>query len=171
MIYGKKQLIFAFLLTGLAGCLLHFLFPLWPNAFTALLSPIRESLWEHGKVLVWPYLTAALVLNWDRPTGIRPWLLSLLLMCAGMLLAGYGYHIGLGGETLAFDLALYFLLLLFGFWFPRRFSGPFHAPLWKLPILGVAVLLVLLVLFTLSPPEGLLFTDLSGADTWSQIPC
>ena len=92
-------------------------------------------------------------------------------MCAGMLLAGYGYHIGLGGETLAFDLALYFLLLLFGFWFPRRFSGPFHAPLWKLPILGVAVLLVLLVLFTLSPPEGLLFTDLSGADTWSQIPC
>lgn len=101
MVYGKKQIGLAFLLTALAGCLLHGLYALWPNAFTALVSPIWESLWEHLKILVWPYLAAALVLTWNRPTGIRPWLLSLLLMCAGMLGAGYLYHIVLGGELLA----------------------------------------------------------------------
>ena len=99
MVYGKKQIGLAFLLTALAGCLLHGLYALWPNAFTALVSPIWESLWEHLKILVWPYLAAALVLTWNRPTGIRPWLLSLLLMCAGMLGAGYLYHIVLGGAS------------------------------------------------------------------------
>ena len=84
MVYGKKQIGLAFLLTALAGCLLHGLYALWPNAFTALVSPIWESLWEHLKILVWPYLAAALVLTWNRPTGIRPWLLSLLIMCAGV---------------------------------------------------------------------------------------
>ena len=59
----KKQIGLAFLLTALAGCLLHGLYALWPNAFTALVSPIWESLWEHLKILVWPYLAAALVLT------------------------------------------------------------------------------------------------------------
>ena len=136
MVYGKKQIGLAFLLTALAGCLLHGLYALWPNAFTALVSPIWESLWEHLKILVWPYLAAALVLTWNRPTGIRPWLLSLLLMCAGMLGAGYLYHIVLGGESFWPDLVLYLLLLLFGFWFPRRFSGPFEGVRWKLPLAG-----------------------------------
>ena len=117
-------------------------------------SPIWESLWEHLKILAWPYLAAALVLTWNRPTGIRPWLLSLLLMCAGMLGAGYLYHIVLGGES---------------FW--PGFSGPFEGVRWKLPLAGVVVLLLLMVLFTLSPPDHLLFVDLSGADTWSQLPC
>ena len=134
MVYGKKQIGLAFLLTAVAGCLLHGLYALWPNAFTALVSPIWESLWEHLKILVWPYLV-------------------------------------LGGESFWPDLVLYLLLLLFGFWFPRRFSGPFEGVRWKLPLAGVLVLLLLMVLFTLSPPDHLLFVDLSGADTWSQLPC
>ena len=171
MVYGKKQLAAAFLLAALAGCLLHGLYALWPNGFTALFSPVWESLWEHLKILVWPYLAASLVLTWGRPNGLRPWLLVLLLMCAGMLAVGYLYHIVLGGESHWFDIALYLLLLLFGFWLPRRFSGPFEGLRWKLPAAGVLVLLMLMVLFTLSHPDLLLFTDLSGANTWSQLPC
>ena len=100
MVYGKKQIGLAFLLTALAGCLLHGLYALWPNAFTALASPIWESLWEHLKILAWPYLAAALVLTWNRPTGIRPWLLSLLLMCAGMLGGGVPVPHRSGGRVL-----------------------------------------------------------------------
>ena len=171
MVYGKKQTYFALFATILAGCLFHFLYALWPNAFTALLSPTCESIWEHLKILIWPYLTAALVLTWNRPTGIRPWLLSLLILCSGMLAAGYLYHILLGGRSFWFDFALYLLLLLFGFWFPQRFSGPFHALKWKLPVAGVLLLVLLTVLFTLRPPDRLLFVDLSGTNTWSQLPC
>ena len=74
--------------------------------------------------MAWPYLAAALVLTWNRPTGIRPWLLSLLLMCAGMLGAGYLYHIVLGGESFWPDLVLYLLLLLFA----SGFHGGSPAP-------------------------------------------
>ena len=81
MIYEKKQLIPVFCLTLLAGMGLHALYRLWPNAVTALFSPVRESLWEHIKLLFWPYLAAALWICRGRPTALRPWLLALLLMC------------------------------------------------------------------------------------------
>ena len=125
------------MLTALAGCLLHGLYALWPNAFTALASPIWESLWEHlknfGLAPIWPPLWSS---PGTAPQEFGPWLLSLLLMCAGMLGAGYLYHIVLGGESFWPDLVLYLLLLLFGFWFPRRFSGPFEGVRWKLPLAG-----------------------------------
>lgn len=43
MIYEKKQLIPVFCLTLLAGMGLHALYRLWPNAVTALFSPVREE--------------------------------------------------------------------------------------------------------------------------------
>ena len=43
MVYGKKQIGLTFLLTALAGCLLHGLYALWPNAFTALVAPIWRA--------------------------------------------------------------------------------------------------------------------------------
>ena len=171
MVYGKRRLLAAFVLTALAGCLLHGVYSLWPNGFTALFSPVRESLWEHLKILVWPYLAAALVLNRDRPTGMRPWLLALLGMSAAMLAAGYFWHITLGGEAVWADIGLYVLLLAFGFWIPSRFSGPFRGVKWILPVLGTAALIALTAVFALYPPDGLLFVDLSGADVWSRLPC
>ena len=54
MVYEKKQLIPVFCLTLLAGIGLHALYRLCPNALTALFSPVRESLWEHIKLLFWP---------------------------------------------------------------------------------------------------------------------
>lgn len=170
MVYGKKQIGLAFLLTALAGCLLHGLYALWPNAFTALASPIWESLWEHLKILAWPYLAAALVLTWNRPTGIRPWLLSLLLMCAGMLGAGYLYHIVLGASPSGRTWCCICSFCCSASGFHGGSPAPSRVR-WKLPLAGVVVLLLLMVLFTLSPPDLLLFVDLSGADTWSQLPC
>ena len=36
------------------GVLLHFLYAWLPNPLTALFSPVRESLWEHLKILFYP---------------------------------------------------------------------------------------------------------------------
>ena len=96
MFYGKRALILTCLLAMLAGTGLHFLYEWLPNPVTALLSPINESLWEHIKLIYWPYLAAALWLNRGRPGGIRPWLLALPIMSGLMLLLGYLYHIVLG---------------------------------------------------------------------------
>ena len=46
-----KRLLAAFVLTTLAGVCLHFLYDLLPCPVTALFSPVRESIWEHLKVI------------------------------------------------------------------------------------------------------------------------
>jgi hypothetical protein len=171
MFYPKRQLILTCIATMLAGCVLHFLYHWWPNPVTALVSPVNESLWEHVKLVFWPYLAAALILNRDRPGGVRPWLLTLPLLCGITLLLGWLYHVTLGGEALWVDLALYAAVMVLGFWLPTRFSGPFRGARWLLPILAAALLALLIAWFTVRPPEALLFRDLSAVGSWLPLPC
>ena len=170
MYYPKRTLILTALAAMAVGSGLHFLYDLFPNGVTALLAPVNESLWEHVKLIYWPYLAAALWLNRGRPGGIRPWLAVLLLLCAAVPAAGFLYHILLGGEAVWVDLALSYGAMALGFWLPTRTSGPFRGPLWALTIPAVAALGVVIGLFTLYPPENILFANLSAAN-WFLLPC
>ena len=171
MIYPKRQLILTFAPVVLAGCALHFLYGWQPNAATALFSPVNESLWEHVKLVFWPYLGAAFLLNRGRPGGIRPWLLGLPLPCLLTLALGWVYHITLGGEAMWVDIAIYILVMALGFWLPTRFSGPFKGIKWLLPVAAAVLLALLIGWFTLYPPEGLLFRDLAAVGSWLPLPC
>ena len=161
MFYGKRALILTCLLAMLAGTGLHFLYEWLPNPLTALLSPVNESLWEHIKILYWPYLAASAFLAWGRPTGMRPWLLSLVILCPLMLVLGLLLHAALALHALWLDIALYLGLMAFGFWFPVRFSGPFRGWRWRIPAILAFLLGALILLFTFFPPAGVLFADLS----------
>jgi len=168
----SKKILTAFVLATLSGALLHFLYPLLPNPVTALFSPVCESIWEHLKILFWPYLAAALFLTKGGEKGCRaPWLLSLLVLCAAMLVLGWLYHIVLGGESLRFDLCLYVLLMGLGFLLPRFFSRPIVQERSDWLVLLTAALGAAIVLFTFLPPAAVLFADLSGVNTWAQLPC
>ena len=57
----------AFVAATVAGACLHFLYTLLPCPATALVAPVRESLWEHVKLLYWPCLIAGLVLRRRQP--------------------------------------------------------------------------------------------------------
>ncbi len=171
MYYPKRQLILTWTAALLAGCVLHALYRWCPNAVTALFSPVAESLWEHTKLIFWPYLGAALILARDRPGGARPWLLVLPVLCVLALVLGWLYHIALGGEALWVDLVLYALVMALGFWLATRFSGPFQGIKWALPILAVLLLAALIGWTTLYPPEGLLFRDLATVGAWLAMPC
>ena len=170
MYYPRRTLILTALTAMLSGILLHFLFSHWPNSVTALFSPVNESLWEHVKLLFWPYLLSALWLNRDRPGGLRPWAFTLLLLCALLLLLGYLYHVPLGGRTLWVDIALYLILMALGFWLPTRFSGPFHSLPWLLAPCLVLLLGGFILFFTFFPPDQILFTQLA-AGYWLTLPC
>ena len=171
MIYPKRQLILTAAAAILAGCVLHFLYEWQPSAITALFSPVNESLWEHVKLVFWPFLGAALLLNRARPGGARPWLLVLSGLCALTLILGWVYHVALGGGALWVDIAIYVLVMLLGFWLATRFSGPFKGVKWALPIVAVIALALLIGWFTLYPPEGLLFRDLAAVGSWLPLPC
>ena len=56
MFYPKKLIVPVFVCAVLAGVGLHFLYARFPCTLSALLSPVCESLWEHIKILYWPYL-------------------------------------------------------------------------------------------------------------------
>ena len=78
-------------LSILAGSALHFLYDLWPNPLTAVFAPVNESVWEHLKLLYWPFLAAAFVLTKDEADGRKSWcgLLAGLLGAPLLLLGAY----------------------------------------------------------------------------------
>lgn len=162
---STKKLLFTYLAAAGLGVLLHFLYSWLPNPALALISPVRESVWEHVKLLYFPMLGAALLLGrGGAGTSRAPWLLSTVLVCAALLGAGYLYHIVLRGESLYADLALYFVLLAVGFLLPRllwplcEWPGTDKAAVFLAALLGA-----LIVWFTFFPPMTALFADLSGA--------
>lgn len=145
------------------GVLLHFLYGWLPNPLTALLSPVRESLWEHLKILFYPLLAAVLFLTRGDGPGRAARLLCLPLVCALMLGAGWAYHIALRGEGMAFDLVLYAALMALGFLLPRPLR-PLGERAWVRSAASFLAVLVWVFLawFTFFPPEHPLFADLSG---------
>ncbi len=161
---STKRAMLYYLAAAALGAALHFLFAWLPNPLTALVSPVRESVWEHVKLLYFPLLGAALALGRGSGAARTPWLLSAVLTCAAMLGAGWLYHIALRGESLAVDLALYLLLMGVGFALPRALWPLCEWPGTEKAAAALALLLGgLIVWFTFFPPEAALFADLSGA--------
>ncbi len=158
------KLFLCYLAAAAAGVLLHFLFAWFPCPVTALVSPVRESVWEHVKLLYFPLLAAALLVGRGGGAGRTPWLLSLTAACAIMLGTGWLYHIVLRGESLYADMALYFVLLALGFLLPRVLWPLGEWPgTDKAAVVLAAILGALILWFTFFPPEAALFADLSGA--------
>ena len=162
---STKKLILYYLIAAAAGVLLHFLYQWFPNPALALISPVRESVWEHVKLLYFPLLGAALLMGrGGKGTGRTPWLLSAVFACAALVGAGGLYHILLRGESLYVDLALYFVLLAVGFLLPRVLWPLCEWPGTDKAAAVLAALLGGLILwFTFFPPDAALFADLSGA--------
>ena len=168
----EKKLLFVFGGTLLLGVLLHFLYDWFPNPITAVFSPVRESLWEHVKIVFWPLLLAGCVVAGKGSSAAAgAWKLSALVSSMLMLGAAYVYHILLGGEWLVFDLALYAAAIGAGFLLPRCFWRLAERPVLRGVVsLLCCVMAVLLVWFSFRPPENVLFADLTAARTFFTIP-
>lgn len=167
---GSIRVFFTFAAALALGVLLHFLYQWIPIPLTALISPVRESLWEHLKILYFPLLLSGFFLNGKR--GLTPWLCSLLIVCGLTLFSGWLYNVVLQGQVGFVNIILYFILMLIGFRLPRVLW-----PLSEWPGVGAAcailavLLAALMIVFTFAPPDHILFADLSGGvRTWITIP-
>ena len=158
----KRNWLTAGVLSILAGAALHFLYDLWPNPLTAVFAPVNESVWEHLKLLYWPFLAAAFVLTKGEADGRKSWCGLLAgLLGAPLLLLGAYYTLSCGFALhgLALDLALYVLAMAAGFrlaWHLQRAQ----LPAWLCGVLVIAagVYGASLALFSFAPPELPIFT-------------
>ena len=162
---STKKFILCYFAAAALGVLLHFLFDWFPNPVLALISPVRESIWEHVKLIYFSLLAAALYMGrGGSGLGRAPWLLSLIVACAVTLCLGYVYHIIFRGEAVLVDLILYLFAMALGFLLPKTLwplcsgSGAGKTA-WVL----TALLGVLIVWFTFFPPDTALFADLTDA--------
>ena len=164
-----KKLLICYALTTLAGIGLHFVFDRWPSLLTEFFAPVNESLWEHIKIIFWPYLLAGLYLTGAGKWQRAPWLATLLLICGLLLAGGYYIHAHSGLNAFAADIALYFLIMGAGF------SLPAVLPVrecWSSLLTGAVLILCgLIVCWTIQPPNAAIFHDLSLADAFYQLPC
>ncbi|NCB62600.1 MAG: hypothetical protein EOM52_03145 [Clostridia bacterium] len=168
----SKKMLATFVVVTLVGACMHFLYSIFPNPVTALLSPVNESLWEHLKILFWPYLAAVFFLTKGGEKGCRaPWFLTLLIISALMLVLGYLYHIVFCGDRLVVDVGIYVLCMALGFVLPGLLHGVAERPLVRdIAVLLVIVMAAAILLFTFLPPDHVLFVDLAGVNTFATLP-
>lgn len=161
----NKKVFAVWLGAMILGVLLHFLYGWLSNPLTALLAPVRESLWEHVKLIFWPLLLSGAILTGKDSGAVRaPWLLSALVSSLVMLAVAYVYHIFLRGESMAFDIGLYAAALTLGFFLPGLLWPLTAKPAWRNAAAALACVMAALVAwFTFFPPEHVLFADLSEA--------
>ena len=166
------KLLWTFVVATLSGACLHFLYTLFPSPVTAFFAPVNESLWEHIKLLFWPGAAAAVYLALRASGGeLACRLLCLEAACAAMVGVGYVYHVVLGGTALAFDLALYVVLMAAVFLLPGLLEGKLPRWVEELALPLALVLAGAILLFTFLPPDCIVFYDLSWAPSWARLPC
>ena len=92
----------AWLMAVGVALLLRWLYVVWPNTLTAVLTPVSASPWEWGKALYWPVLAALLLLRWmaadetERPAGRAWWLAAAL----PLVMTGACWALGAAGESI-----------------------------------------------------------------------
>ena len=152
----KRRYFLAFVLTALAGSALHFGFALCPSPLVGLFCPVSESVWEHLKLLFWPFLAAGFVLNRRAENAQAAWsgtLAGLLLMPAFLLGVYYTLESGFAFTAGWLNISLYVLSLALGFYLSAKLARS-GALSW---LCGVLVILAglygaALILFTMAPP-------------------
>ena len=159
----KKRLFLSYLAAAGLGTAGHFLYSLWPNALTALIAPVNESVWEHLKLLFFPPLTVFLALSFraDAPrrnfwsTALSAVLLGPALLTAAFytLTAGFGVR-----ARPAFDIPLYYVCLALAWlvFARQKVSGRAGRHLGAL-VIAAGVLGTAFVVFTAAPPPMPIF--------------
>ncbi|SMC68898.1 DUF6512 family protein [Papillibacter cinnamivorans] len=165
----------AFVLAVLAGTGLHFLYTLFPNPVSAVFSPVQESVWEHLKMLYWPYLVAAILLTRNRQLkNAGYWGAHFAAMLVMVLIVVGGFYIlsgALGVEGTAVDVALFVIALAVAFYLSyRMYSSEAARDCAGVLCFFVILLGAAIVLFTFLPPALPLFESRAEALGWMTIP-
>ena len=152
----KKWFLICMLGTVGLGSAWHFFYVWWPHPLVGFFAPADESIWEHLKLLYWPFIPAIWVLG--KRYGLKAvgsgFLVQLLWMPVFLLAVYYTASAGFGICRDFFNIALYAVTAGLGFFRAYRLTVSRRAEryLGEL-IMLTAVYGCALVLFTVASPE------------------
>lgn len=149
------------------GNLFHFVFD-WSgqNAIVGAIAAVNESVWEHIKLLIVPWVlwsvVEAVALRRSRGSVLAPRAAALVAGALFIPVAYYSY-VGISGSSVSIvNIIIFQLAVLLAFFVSWRMQdkGKLRGKGWA--ILGAAVLLALLalaVVWTYYPPQLPVFAD------------
>ena len=161
----RRWEIAGFLLTGIAGPLLHFTYR-WSgeNRIVAAFSAVNESTWEHMKLVFFPLLLWTLLaspgLSGEYPAISGALLLGNILGTLSIPVLFYTYTGILGRDVFPLDIAVFLAAVLISFrfaWKKKDSRGilQYQALIW----IFTGIFVVLFFVFTFYPPKIGLFSD------------
>ena len=160
-----KCSIWGFIFVSVVGSLCHFLYRWSGNCLAVgLLCPVNESIWEHIKLLYFPYLLWGIIEYFilGRMKGVLP--SKLVGAFVGMLFIPVFYYTytGIFGKSIEFlNILSFFIGVMLAFIVDYLFikSGRFEKNSNTAAIICFIAVALLFVLFTLAPPFIPLFRD------------
>ncbi len=163
---GKKFILIIIPLLFLLGALFHFLFDLSnENILIALIAPINESIWEHTKMILFPYIiifTSFFFIH--KKLDVNKYFFSLFIsIIVGILtipLLYYTYTEAFGIDLVLIDI----LLLLFSniistLLFTHIYNKIKDTIPWYVSVLLILNLWIFYIIFTFNPPLLPIFVD------------
>lgn len=155
-----------FLFTSVMGTLLHFAFEWSGNhPIVGLFSAVNESIWEHMKLIFFPMVVYAIIqYRFWQGRGEDYWCekhVSILIALVLIPLIYYTYTGILGKSVDWFNIAIFFISAGEAYRSEAiRFQkGAVCALSGKASVIVIAVIALLFVFFTFSPPKIPLFAD------------
>ena len=144
----------------------HFLFE-WSgdNTFVGIFAAVNESVWEHTKIVYFPFLFYSIaeyfILRPDFRQFFSAKTLSMSLILLLMITFFYTYSGMFGTENLIVDIIFTFVLTILVFYLSYRFytSGTDYDNVFLLIVSLFAAILAMELFFTAFPPEIPLFQD------------
>ena len=154
-----------FFVVSILGSAAHFLYGLFPSDILAAFVPVNESVWEHMKLLFFPFIIYTAVEYFVLGKGYRGFIFSRIvgMLCSLILipLIFYFYTSFFGRPVLIIDILIFFVCVAVSFIVSnlRICAGLDGSPRRNIAALIIIVCLSLLFFgFTYYPPESEIFT-------------
>ncbi len=166
------KLIYAELGGAILGLILSFVFHFafeWSGEMPSIawLFAVNESVWEHSKLIFYPYLIYSIIeyfiLRIDKGTYITAKAISLLTTIPMMLIMYYTYTGIIGTHVLWVDILITIIIVLLSYTFSYlMISRNFRVKGYMWLALLAFIVFVMLIVFTYYPPQIPLFFDNSS---------
>ena len=150
----------------LLGSMFHFLYD-WSgeNFMIGLVAPVNESIWEHLKMALFPNIIYWSIYYFIYRDSLdkNHWFTGLLVaMITAMILIVtlyYAYTQALGVELVVVDILIFLVAILGGQHMAKHVYVHFKQMPFIYAIIGVVLVVILFVYWTLSPPKLPIFLD------------